>query len=90
MTKWKIRQYALNTIGLALTSTATLAVLIVIKIAKYNAYGLALYGWPPPQSALADPGMYFFTTTLLPMLPWFVVTILADAFIVEPLVNKIL
>lgn len=88
-TKWKIRQCALNTIALALTSTATLTAYVVINIAKYKTYGLAIYG-RVPQSALAEPGVYFFTATIVPLLPWFIATILVDTLIVEPLLRKIL
>ena len=87
-TKWKIRQCALSIISIAVSCTGLLAAFIVIKIAKYQAYGLVIYG-RVPKSALSDPGFYFLTETILPLLPWFIATLLLDAFIVQPIQRKI-
>jgi hypothetical protein len=91
ITRWTLRQFALGTVQFILSGTGFVLALIIIRAMKWKTYGFAVFGKEVPTVIAlgGSPTWYYIKGNILPLVPWFVIAILVDHFIIGPITEKI-
>lgn len=91
-TKWRVRQFALRMLSLALTATMCTLFYLEIQFLKFLDFGAAMYpGVRVPRATASDVFHLFRDLTLEPtLLNWLPIALLVDLFIVLPIHRRLI